>query len=196
MYTEGSVIVPPTALTVRVPVHLSISGGIKQVCVGRQRGRDPAHEWHWPLWLCCAGSTVRGEWGTAHIRADLHRRPGHAHEDRDDVARHIRPGLQAESRAHRAGVGGAGGAKSWEKRRTRQWNGVSQDGQGPQGSTGSRIIWLLLYHHPFLGFPDPKNLNCPPFVVWIPNRAILLLFYLKLQNDMLQMAESAFILQQ
>lgn len=92
--------------------------------------------------LCRTGSTVRGEWGTAHIRADLHRRPSHAHEDRDDVARHVRPGLQDQSRAHRAGVGGASGTKSWEKRRTRQWNRVSQGRPGPQGGTDSRIIWL------------------------------------------------------
>lgn len=157
--------------------------------------------WHWPLWLCCTGSTVRGEWGTAHIRANLHRRPGHAHEDWDDDARHIQPGLQAESRAHRAGVGGASGTKSWEKSRTRQWNRVSQDRPRPQGRTDSRIIWLLLCHDPFLGFPDPKNVNCPPLLftplnVWIPNPVILLPFYLKLKNSMLQMVESTFTPQQ
>lgn len=96
------------------------------------------------LWLCWTGSSVCGEWGSAHIWAAIPCSPGHAHEGRDDIARRVQPVLQAESRAHRARVGGVSSAKLWEKGRTRQWNQVSQDKTRPQGSTGSRIIWLRL----------------------------------------------------
>lgn len=90
--------------------------------------------------FCWTGSAVRGEWGSAHIRANLHRSPGHAHEDRDDVARRVQPDEQAEPRAHWAGVGGVRSTKCWEER-TRQWHQVSHGTPRPQESAGSRIIW-------------------------------------------------------
>lgn len=92
--------------------------------------------------FCWTGSAVRGEWGSAHIRANLPRSPGHAHEDRDDVARRVQPDKQAEPRAHWAGVGGARSTKCWEERTTRQWHQVSHGTPRPQESAGSRIIWL------------------------------------------------------
>lgn len=126
-----------------------------QVVTGHINGR------HWPLWLCWTGSAVSGEWGSAHFRAALPRSPGHAHEDRDDVARRFQPGLQTESRAQRARVGGASGTKRWEKRRTRQWNQVSQEQPGPQGRGRFPLhltVSLLRAMSTVRFFPGPKNI--------------------------------------
>lgn len=120
------------------------------------------------------GSTVRGEWGTAYIRGDLHRRPGHAHEDRDDdAAKRVWPGLQDEPGARRAGVGGAGGTELWEKSRTRQWNRVSQNrtrqrrvGVGSQQIPGlSDCSFVTVWT--FLGFPEKRVTCCYPDLLLI-----------------------------
>lgn len=95
---------------------------------------------HWLLLLYCTGSSVRGKWGTADIWTHIPRWPSDAHEDWDDIAWSIQPGIQIKSSAEWDGLGGANGTESWEKKRACQWERVSQDKLGAQGSRHSRIL--------------------------------------------------------